>query len=72
MSIYRLDSENANPRATMPRVLSPHRRARLRSDSPHREFRDEFVEPSNLDIAVGLVGGASRTLSSLIEGKGDR
>jgi hypothetical protein len=65
MSIYRLDSENANARATVPRVLSPHRRARLRHDAPH--FRDPFVEPTNLDLTVSLVGGANGTLRRLLE-----
>jgi hypothetical protein len=67
MSIYRLDSENANPRATVPRVLPPHRRARLRHDAPNRDFRDPLVD-HRLDFAVDLVGGGCRSLSSLIEG----
>jgi hypothetical protein len=56
MSIYRLDSENANRRAPAQRVLSPHRRARLRHDAPRREFRDQLIEPG-LDLVVETVTG---------------
>jgi hypothetical protein len=58
----------SNPTAGgKPCELSPYRHRRLRLGGPRREFRDEFVEPSNLDIAVGLVGGANGTLRRVLE-----
>jgi hypothetical protein len=56
MSIYRLNSENANPRAPSTLVLSRHRHARLRHDAPRREFRDPLIEPG-LDLVVETVSG---------------
>jgi hypothetical protein len=50
-----------------PCELPPYRHRRLRQSGPRREFRDEFVEPSSLDIAVGLVGGANGTLRRVLE-----
>jgi hypothetical protein len=67
MQINEVDA--SRKRAPLTRVLSPYRRARLRHDAPH--FRDEFVEPTNLDLTVSLVGGANGTLRRLLE-TGDR
>jgi hypothetical protein len=53
------------------RVLSRNRRARLRHDAPHPDFRDPFVE-HRLDFAVDLAGGASRALRDLLETDGSR
>jgi hypothetical protein len=49
------------------RVLSRHRRARLRHDAPRCEFRDQLVEPSDLDFTVNLVGGSCRSLQAVLE-----
>jgi hypothetical protein len=65
MQIAHDDSDrNANPRAPVPRVLRPHRRARLRNDSPRREFRDQLIEPG-LDLVVETVTGC-RPIASLV------
>jgi hypothetical protein len=67
MQIAKDDSlHNSNPRAPLTRVLLPHRRARLRHEAPHHEFRDPFVEP-RLDFAVDTVGGATLPLRRLLE-----
>jgi hypothetical protein len=55
------NSRNANPRAPSTLVLSRHRRARLRHDSPRREFRDHLVEPLSLDVTVTLASGGCRS-----------
>jgi hypothetical protein len=54
-----------------PSMLSRHRHARLRNDAPRPEFRTELVEPPEIDgVLIELAGGASRSLSALIEGDG--
>jgi hypothetical protein len=54
------------------RMLSRNRRARLRNDSPHHEFRDHLIEPSGLDFTVALAGGACRSLKAVLELETDR
>jgi hypothetical protein len=70
MQIAHDDSDRkSNPRASVPRVLRRHRRARLRNDSPRREFRDQLIEPG-LDLVVDTVAG-SRPIA-LLAGELDR
>jgi hypothetical protein len=70
MQIAHDDSDRkSNPRAPLTRVLRPHRRARLRNDSPRREFRDQLIEPG-LDLVVETVTG-SRPIA-LLAGELDR
>jgi hypothetical protein len=70
MQIAHDDSDRkSNPRAPVPRVLRPHRRARLRNDSPRREFRDQLIEPG-LDLVLETVTGCRPI--ALLAGELDR
>jgi hypothetical protein len=50
-----------------PCELSPFRHRRLRRYAPHHEFRDQLIEPTNLDFTVNLVGGSCRSLKAVLE-----
>jgi hypothetical protein len=56
-------------KSNLPRVLPRNRHARLRHDAPRREFRAELVESPEIDgVLIDLAGGATRSLSTLIDG----